>query len=309
MIVQELPSPPKERRVPPPIVKRFLDYLFVECGLAGNTIVAYQGDLCRFWDTVRALDVEAEDINIDVVRQHLMNLREEGLGVTSIARHLAAIKMLLRHMHTEKLLARDVASLIESPKKWQYLPDTLHYPEVEALLTAADESGEYHARDKAIMEMLYGTGMRVSELVDLTLARVNFNVGYIRVMGKGRKERIIPLGTAAIRALKDYLAALRPQLAGPRSNDALFLSRTGRPMDRSAIWRVVRKCAELAGVDKKVSPHTLRHSFATHLLCGGADLRVVQELLGHADVATTQIYTHVDASRLKSVHRKFHPRQ
>ncbi len=309
MIVHEQQAVLKKPKLPPPIVKRFLDYLFVECGLAGHTIVAYQADLCRFWNTVDSLGVDRDDIDIDLVRHHLVTLRDEGLSVASIARHLAAIKMFLRFLYAEKALRRDVASLIESPKKWRNLPTTLHYRDVEALLEAPDEAGEFFLRDKAVLELLYATGMRVSELVDLTLDRLNFAVGYVRVIGKGRKERIIPMGSAAIAALRSYLDVLRPQLLGPHSRDAVFLSRTGRPLDRSAVWRAVRKYARDAGIKKKVSPHTLRHCFATHLLQGGADLRVVQELLGHADVATTQIYTHVDDARLKSVHQRYHPRQ
>ena len=309
MVVQEHTAVCEERKLPPPLIKRFLDYLFVECGLAGHTIVAYQRDLCRFWETVEALGLDAEEIDIDVVQHHLMTLREAGLGVASIARHLAAIKMLLRHLYAERLVRRDVALLIEAPKKWHTLPDTLHYEDVKALLNAPDQSEALYQRDKAVLELLYATGMRVSELVELTLDQVNFDVGYVRVLGKGRKERIVPMGSVAIRTLSDYLSELRPQLVSRRSAEALFLSRTGRPMDRSAVWRVVRKHARFAGISKRVSPHTLRHCFATHLLEGGADLRVVQELLGHSDVATTQIYTHVDASRLKSVHRKYHPRQ
>ncbi|HRX85200.1 MAG TPA: site-specific tyrosine recombinase XerD [Phycisphaerae bacterium] len=309
MIVQESIPVRQKPQLPPPAVKRFLDYLFVECGLSGATIVAYQHDLVRFWRTFEALGVEREDLDIDVVRQHLVELRDAGLNVASIARHLAAIKMFLRFLFSEKELRRDVASLIESPKKWRNLPDTLHKDDVERLLLAPDEAGEYYLRDKAIIELLYATGMRVSELVDLTLERMNLRVGYVRVIGKGRKERIIPVGSIALAAVRDYLDILRPQLAGYRSGDHVFLSRTGRPLDRSAIWRIVRKCATDAGIRKHVSPHTLRHCFATHLLQGGADLRVVQELLGHADVATTQIYTHVDNERLKSVHAKYHPRQ
>lgn len=309
MIVKEIPSIASASSVPPPFIKRFLDYLFTECGLAGLTIDAYKRDLCRFWATVDGMGISPREIDIDVVRRHLVSLQEAGLAVSSIARHLAAIKMLLRFLFAEKEVRQDVATLIESPKKWRYLPDTLHYREVDALLAAPDEGAEFYARDKAILELLYATGLRVSELVGLQLDSVNHNVGYVRVLGKGRKERIVPLGRPALAALNRYLTRLRPQLASRHSGDALFLSRTGRPIERSAVWRLVRKNARGAGITKNVSPHTLRHSFATHLLQGGADLRIVQELLGHADVATTQIYTHVDESRLKSVHQRYHPRQ
>lgn len=306
--VQSRPTRPT-RSIPPPFVKQFLDYLFVECGLSGLTVEAYKGDLCRFVATLRDLDVDYTEIDIDAVSHHLMRLQDEGMSVASIARHLAAIKMLLRYLHGEKKLTRDVATLIESPKKWHNLPTTMHYSEVEALLAAPVESDEYFLRDKAILELLYASGMRVSELTGLTLDSLNLNVGYVRVLGKGRKERIIPVGRTALQAVQRYLEVLRPQLLTPHSGEALFLSRTGRPMERSAIWRMVRKLATEAGLRKKVSPHTLRHCFATHLLKGGADLRIVQELLGHADVSTTQIYTHVDDDRLRAVHRKYHPRQ
>jgi integrase/recombinase XerD len=295
--------------LPPAPVKRFLDYLFVECGLSGATIVAYQGDLVRFWGTLERSGAELADVDIDLVRVHLSRLRDDGLDVASIARHLAAIKMFLRFAYAEKELPRDVASLIEAPKKWRKLPDTLHQRDVQRLLETPEAVGELYLRDKAVLELLYATGMRVSELVGLTRDQLNMVIGYVRVLGKGRKERIIPVGSVALVAVREYLETLRPQLAGYHSGEFIFLSRTGRPLDRSSVWRVVRKYSAEAGIRKQVSPHTLRHCFATHLLQGGADLRVVQELLGHADVATTQIYTHVDSDRLKSVHRKYHPRQ
>ncbi|HNO79530.1 MAG TPA: site-specific tyrosine recombinase XerD [Phycisphaerae bacterium] len=296
-------------KVPPPIIKRYLDYLFVECGLAGSTVSSYQRDLCRFWDTVNDLGLTASELGVDVVRQHLSRLRDEGLSVSSIARHLTSIRMLLRYLFSEKIILKDIVSLLDSPKKWRLVPDTLNYRDVHHILEAPEENAEFYPRDKAILELLYATGMRVSELVDLTLSRINFNVGYVRVIGKGRKERIVPVGSTALAATRNYIETQRKELARDESTEAVFLSRTGRPIDRSAVWRIVRKYTQHADVRKKVSPHTLRHSFATHLLQGGADLRVVQELLGHTDVSTTQIYTHVDDSRLKAVHRKFHPRQ
>jgi integrase/recombinase XerD len=309
MILERPKAVPEGKTLPPPLIKRFLDYLFVECGLSGQTVTAYQSDLVRFWETVKILSVEPEDLDIDVVQHHLISLRQSGLSVASIARHLAAIKMFLRHLFAEKVVRRDITELIETPRKWHNLPTTLHYREVEALLSAPDEAGEFYLRDKAILETLYAAGLRVSELVDLTLDRLNLEVGYVRVIGKGRKERIVPMGSVALAALREYFTLLRPQLVRFVPCDAVFLSRTGKALDRSAVWRIVRKCAVDAGIAKGVSPHTLRHCFATHLLQGGADLRIVQELLGHASVVTTQIYTHVDESRLKSIHRRFHPRQ
>ncbi len=296
-------------RVTPKPVKRFLDYLFVECGLAGNTVAAYQADLCEFWNNAAENGDLPVTLDIEDVQNHLIGLRRRGLSTASIARHLAAIKMFLRFHHQSGLLRRDVASLIEMPKKWSRLPETARYEDIEALLNAPGESDEFFHRDKAILELLYATGMRVSELAGLTLENLNLDVGYLRCFGKGSRERIIPVGRSAIRALNAYLRKLRPALESAGSGRHVFLSRTGRPMDRSNLWRIVRKYAERAGIAKSFHPHVLRHSFATHMLGGGADLRVVQELLGHADLTTTQIYLHVDESHLKQVHQQFHPRQ
>jgi integrase/recombinase XerD len=301
-------QPVEKTNRPAPLVKRFLDYLFVECGLAGATVTAYQRDLGEFWNCLVARDVEPADISMEDVQQHLIELQRRGLGVSSIARHLAAIKVFLRHLHAERVLRRDLASLIERPKCWRTIPDTFRYNQVEALLAAPDPGEEFYLRDRALLELLYATGMRVSEVVELTLEQMNLRLGYVRCIGKGRKERIIPVGRCAIEAVEEYLEYLRPRLLSNRPVSALFLSRTGRPLDRTNMWRLVRKYAIAAGVDKPLSPHTLRHCFATHLLSGGADLRIVQELLGHADVTTTQVYTHVDEAQLKRVHREYHPR-
>lgn len=294
--------------MPAPPVKRFLDYLFIECGLAGTTITAYQRDLNEFWDHLQSRETETAEITIDDVQSHLIALQRRGLALSSIARHLASIKVFLRHLHAERILRRDVASLIESVKRWRTIPNTVHLRQVEALLEAPRPNEEFYLRDRALLELLYATGMRVSELVDLNVSQLNIRLGYVRCIGKGRKERIIPIGKAAIDAVADYLDRLRERLLGGRDADAMFLSRTGRRLDRTNVWRLVRKYAQQANIEKPLSPHTLRHCFATHLLAGGADLRIVQELLGHANVVTTQIYTHVDEAHLKRVHREFHPR-
>lgn len=301
-------QPVEVRNRTAPLVKRFLDYIFVECGLAGATVTAYQRDLGEFWNHLVERDVEPADISMEDVQEHLIRLQRRGLVVSSIARHLAAIKVFLRHLYAERVLRRDLASLIEGSKRWRTIPDTVHYNQVEALLAAPDPREEFYLRDRALLELLYATGMRVSEVVDLPLDQINLRLGYVRCIGKGRKERIVPVGRSAIEAVEEYLEYLRPKLLGDRAVSALFLSRTGRPLDRTNMWRLVRKYAITAGVDKPLSPHTLRHCFATHLLAGGADLRIVQELLGHADLATTQIYTHVDETQLKRVHREYHPR-
>ncbi len=293
---------------PPALVKRYLDHLFIECGLSGATITAYQRDLTEFWNHLIDADVEPSEISMDDVRQHLIALQQRGLGVSSIVRHLAAIKVFLRYLFAERILRRDVASLIESAKKWQTIPNAIKYEDVQSLLDAPDTRDDLYMRDKALLELLYATGMRVSEAVGLNIENVNLKLGYARCFGKGRKERIVPIGRKAIDVVNDYLQYLRPRLLGDRHSDALFLSRTGRRLDRTNVWRLVRRHALAAGISSTVSPHTLRHSFATHLLAGGADLRVVQELLGHADVTTTQVYTHVDEAQLKQVHSRFHPR-
>lgn len=297
-VAHDLPKP----------IKRFLDHLFVACGLSANTITAYRADLCEFWPAASQNGCLAPDLDIQHVQQHLIDLRQRGLSTASIARHLATIKMFLRYQHQRGLLRRDVASVIELPKKWQRLPTTVHYHQVVALLAAPNSADEFYYRDIAMLELLYATGMRVSELVGVSLNRLNLDIGYLRCLGKGNKERIVPIGRPAIRAVRDYLRHLRPAFETSLSGGALFLSRTGRPLDRSNVWRLVRKYAQRAGIEN-LHPHTLRHCFATHMLAGGADLRIVQELLGHADPATTQVYLHVDQKRLKEVHRQFHPRQ
>lgn len=298
----------KARPVTPPEVQRFLDYLYVECGLSKETIIAYRRDLTAFWQDILARGVEPACLAMLDVQAHLINLQQRGLSISSIARHFAAIKVFLRHLFAERKLRNDVASLIESPKRWRNIPHVAHVHQVEAMIDACDPTDAMHLRDRALLELLYATGMRVSEVVDLSLDRVNLKLGYARCIGKGRKERIVPIGSRAIDAVGLYLRDLRPALANQLSGNALFLSRTGRPLDRTNIWRIVRWWAQAAGIAGKLSPHTLRHSFATHLLAGGADLRVVQELLGHASLTTTQIYTHVDERHLHEVHRRYHPR-
>ncbi len=293
---------------PAPLVKRFLDHLFLECGLAGTTLTAYKRDLAEFWEHLVVREVEAPEISMDDVQQHLIELHRRGLSLSSIVRHLAAVKVFLRYLFAERVLRRDVASLIEAPKRWQTVPTSLRYDQIEALLSAPPVDSDLYLRDRALLEVFYATGMRVGEVVGLRLDQVNLRLGYVRCMGKGSKERIVPLGRCAIEASKNYLEILRPRLLGDRHSAAVFLSRTGRSLDRTNIWRLVRRYAIAAGIDRHVSPHTLRHSFATHLLAGGADLRVIQELLGHADLTTTQIYTHVDVLDLQRVHRECHPR-
>ncbi len=293
----------------PRLLEGFRLYLSVECGLAVSTLEAYRRDLGEFSAFLATQRVPLGDLGMEHLQPYLMALRGRGLALASIARRVASLRMFLRYCHAFGHLDEDLAALVETPRKWHKLPHALHYRKVDALLAAPDPQDRYYHRDLAVLELLYATGVRVSELVGLTLDRINLDIGYVRVMGKGRKERVVPVGRCAIEAVRRYLQELRGRLAGRRNPAALFLSRTGRPLDRSNVWRIVVRCARQAGLPGPLSPHTLRHSFATHLLEGGADLRVVQSLLGHADVTTTQIYTHVDRSRLKSIHQKYHPRQ
>jgi len=227
---------------------------------------------------------------------------------SSIKRCLVAIRMFLRFARLTGLVENDLAGLLESPKIWQKLPCVCNKQQVINLLNAPCPDEPFYLRDKAMLELLYATGIRASELSNLKTSDLNLNIGYLRCVGKGNRERVIPIGKAAITAAIEYLTNLRPRLAKPFSADFLLLSRTGRPISRIEIWRLVKKYAMRAGMPRNLTVHTLRHCFATHLLAGGADLRSVQEMLGHVDIATTQIYTHVDHERLKKIHKEFHPR-
>jgi integrase/recombinase XerD len=288
----------------------FIDYLQSECGLAENTIEAYSRDISEFLETLGELaPLQPIHLTITEVQKHLARLDARGLGLASIARKAIAVKVFIRYLYRMGCLTNDVSELMESSQKWHRLPVTLHPAEVQRLLSSPNPQSPFYHRDRAILEFLYATGLRVSEVVNLNLNDVNLDIGFVRCMGKGRRERIVPVGRPAIEAIRAYLLDLRPTLIVGRHDEyALFVTRTGRRMDRTAVWRLVSLYARQADIRGHVGPHTLRHCFATHLLRGGADLRVVQELLGHADVSTTQIYTHVDSSHLKDVHRRFHPR-
>lgn len=292
------------------LVDSFLSYLSVERSLSKNTIVSYRRDLEKY---IRYL----KDSNINSLSQtarknisdFMFGLKDAGLSAVSIARNLAAIKVLYRFLVRERILTTDPSSLLDSPKLWKKIPDVLSGPEVEALLEAPDLKTARGLRDKAILELMYATGLRVSEAVNLKIQDVHFDAGFLRCIGKGSKERIVPLGKESIQAVKKYLEEARPKLARPGREDAfLFLSRLGKKISRQSFWKLVKHYAKRARIKKDIRPHTLRHSFATHLLERGADLRSVQEMLGHADISTTQIYTHIDKNRLKMIHKNFHPR-
>ena len=286
----------------------FLDYLQVECGLAINTRKAYRRDLTRFMGYFTA---PLEQLTARRVEGFMRYCKEAGLAVSSSARALAAVRTFCKYLVIQGVLKLDISAGLEAPKKWNRLPTILDPQGVNELLAAPQEdSDQFALRDRAILTILYATGMRAAEIIGLKLCDVNFNLGVVRVLGKGNKERIIPAAAKALEVVGTYIQTARnEQVRGESKPTApVFLSHTGRPLAREDIFRIVRKYVRRVGLRGNVSPHTLRHCFATQLLSRGADLRSVQEMLGHADIATTQIYTHVDSSRLKALHKKFHPR-
>jgi len=242
------------------------------------------------------------------VSNFMFDLKKHEMSATSICRNLAAVKMFHRFLVRENLAKEDPTTLVDTPKLWMRIPSVLTQKEIESMITAAGGKKPQQVRDQAILEIFYASGLRVSELSDLKTTSINYDVGFVRAVGKGSKERIIPLGSKAREALQKYLLKARPQLLKKQSNDVLFLSRLGKKISRQSLWSVIKFYARKANIKKTIKPHTLRHTFATHLLEHGADLRSVQEMLGHSDISTTQIYTHVDKERLKSVHKQFHPR-
>ena len=292
------------------LVEKFLDYVAVERGLSDNTRQAYAADLQSFTNWLQNRNVGSLNaVHRAHILDYLMDEKERGLKTTSLSRRLVAIKVFFHFLQQENLLLTNVAEAMDSPRLWKILPDTLSYKEVERLLAAPQEQSKFYLRDRALLETFYASGLRVSEVAGLRLEDVHFDAGYVRCIGKGNKERVVPIGESARAALRIYLEALRPQLAATQPDaTALFLTRAGRGFSRKTLWKMIKHYAHVAGITKRISPHTLRHSFASHLLANGAPLRVIQEMLGHADIATTQIYTHVDPARLKAIHEKFHPR-
>jgi len=290
-------------------VRNFLNYLTVEAGLSQNTILAYGRDLKDFLAYCRAERINRlAQIKPMTIQSYLRILTQDQKSEGSVKRALVAIRMFLRFARLTGLVEDDFTAILESPKLWQRLPNVCSKQQVVNLLDAPCRDEPFYLRDKVMLEMLYATGIRASELAGLRTSDLNLDIGYLRCLGKGNRERVVPVGKVAITATVEYLTKLRPRLVRPFSGDSLLLSRTGRPMGRIEIWRLVKKYARRAGMPRNLTVHTLRHCFATHLLAGGADLRSVQEMLGHVDIATTQIYTHIDQERLREIHRKFHPR-
>ena len=296
------------------VVGQFLDHVVLERGLSENTRQAYESDLvgfsgfletrgCRSFNAVRRKDI----------LDYLTHERDRGISVRSVSRRLTAIRILFRYMQQEGLLDANVTEAMDSPRLWKTLPGTLSMKEVDRLLAAPVGRLRMVVRDRALLELMYATGLRVSEVAGLRLDDIHFDEGYVRSIGKGNRVRVVPFGEKARRSLETYLAEARAEFLVRRGGELadpgyVFLTYRGKPFTRKGIWKLIKQYARRVGIDKPVSPHTLRHSFASHLLANGAPLRVIQEMLGHTDIATTQVYTHVDEGRLRAVHARYHPR-
>ena len=290
-------------------IERYTVYLRSECHLAENTVQAYRRDLEHMKEWLHGRSPTA--MSISDLGDFAGFLKNKKLAATSISRHIVAIRMFYKFLQLESAIADNPAELLTTPKVWQRVPYVLSISQIDRFLTAPQPFDQLGLRDRAILELMYATGCRVSEISDLLVANVHLEEGYCLAEGKGSKQRMVPLGERAVEAITIYLKEQRPVLATGRQfaeSPWLILSRTGQRMRREAIWELIKRYALRAGIDSEVSPHTLRHSFATHLLGGGADLRLIQEMLGHASIQTTQIYTQVETSKLKKVHNQFHPR-
>lgn len=301
-------------RLPPEVVHAFhlvtfRDHLSLEAGNSDHTIEGYGRDLIRLAEFAVSKGIETpREITTPFLRDFVFLLKDLGLSGATIRRHISAVHTWFGFLAAEGLVDKDPSDRLETPKRWRTLPDTLSVAEVDRLLDAPGLDDRLAWRDRAFLELAYGAGLRVSELCDLTLGDVMIGDGLVRAFGKGQKERLVPIGRPVVTTVSAYLTVLRPTLDRGASKNRLILNARGEPLSRVGAWGIVKKRTKQAGITKTVTPHTLRHSFATHLLEGGADLRAVQEMLGHADLSTTQIYTHVDRDYLHSVHKQFHPR-
>jgi integrase/recombinase XerD len=285
------------------ILKKYLNHLLIERGVAQNTLEAYGRDLRRYFQFLLIKDItELQEVKPEVIIEYLVQIKSDG------NRALAALRGLYKYLIQEKIIGQSPLANIELAKVWMRLPDTLSKEEMNVILIQPGNSTGAALRDTAMLELLYATGIRVSELINLTMNSVNWQVGFLVVMGKGSKERIVPIGKTAYDCTRLYVDKARGQLMQKKNTDVLFLNRFGTKFTRQGLWKIVIRYAQKAGLHKKVHPHTFRHSFASHLLEGGADLRTVQVMLGHADISTTQIYTHITKERLREIHKKYHPR-
>jgi integrase/recombinase XerD len=291
-------------------IRAFLQYLRAERGMAHNTVLAYGRDLERYraWVSQDGLSDYLAPTLVEL-SQYVMHLRDDDLASVSVARNLIALKMFYRFLRMDEKVGANATELLSSPTLWERIPHVLSPESVEKLLAAPQKCERFYLRDRAILETLYATGSRASEVVNLEIRNLFLDSGFCKCIGKGSKERVIPLGRPALNALREYIEGQRGQLThGSSTVPWVFVSRGGKALTREMLWVLVKKYVRRAGLGTRASPHTLRHSFATHLLAGGADLRTVQELLGHSNIRTTQHYTHVDRDRLRDLHKRFHPR-
>lgn len=290
-------------------IERFDDFLALEKGASFQTSKAYKLDINRFVTYAKVKGAASPmEVSARTLRDYIYHLKDLGLAPASIRRNVSAVRTYFKFLMAEGFVVRDPSERLETPKKWRTLPEVLGVDEVEKLLAAPSLDEPLAFRDRAMLELAYGAGLRVSEWISLGTRDVMLQDHLVRVFGKGAKERLVPIGRRAIGAIAIYLRELRPKLEKGAGKGILFLNARGEPMSRMGAWKILRKYVDQAKITKPVSPHTLRHSFATHLLEGGADLRAVQEMLGHVDISTTQIYTHIDREYLRSVHKQFHPR-
>ncbi|KQC07284.1 MAG: recombinase XerD [Smithella sp. SDB] len=292
------------------LLTNYFNYLLIERGMAQNTLESYGRDLRRFvsFIQVKGKINDIKDVTPETIVEYLTNIRNEGLTANSMNRALAALRGFYKHLLREKIIVQNPLANIELAKVWMKLPDTISKEEMKTILAQPGDQSIAAIRNTAMLELLYATGIRVSELINLTMNSVNWQVGFLIVMGKGSKERIVPIGKIAYDCTRRYVDEARPHLMQKKSTDVLFLNRFGKKFTRQGFWKIVVGYAKQAGLGKKVYPHTFRHSFASHLLEGGADLRTVQVMLGHSDISTTQIYTHVTREKLREIHQKYHPR-
>jgi integrase/recombinase XerD len=287
-------------------IREYIDYLKIEKRQSPNTVVAYRRDMVCFASYFSKDKLET--VTTRDIRSFLLKLREDGLAPSTVARYLSSIKSFYGYLFSENLIPKNPAEILESPRPWRKLPDVMSITEVDTLLAAPDTGTHIGLRDHAMLELLYATGLRVSELIAVKGSDMNLKAGYLRSLGKGAKERVVPLGDTAREAVNLYKLKGRPALLNGRSSAELFVSRRGRRMTRQGFWKILRQYTVKVGIRTLVSPHTLRHAFATHLLERGADLRSVQQMLGHSDISTTQIYTHILQERMREVHDQYHPR-
>ena len=290
-------------------IQQYLDYLIIEKGLSPNSVDSYTADLAQFVNFLENHKISTlHQIDTAVILAWLVDLSKQGLSAKSRARHLVSIRGLFKHLITEKCLNKNPVKDVDIPKTGLALPKIVSVADIEALLSAPDRRKPRGLRNAAMMEIMYGAGLRVTELISLKIQDINLDANFLRVMGKGSKERMVPIGSKAHNSVEQWLGEGRRQLLKGISSPYLFIARAGRPMTRQAFWKLIKKYALQANINAGITPHTLRHSFATHLLEGGADLRSVQTMLGHSDISTTQIYTHISREYLMKMHRKYQPR-